>query len=504
LNLFRKWFGEPVVDAARVDDEMMAAWSPLDHMTPQSLAQAINALNAGEVSPFARLWKDARIRDDLIPGVESKRLKDVSRKDWEIVPLEKGRAADRQKEVVEYFFDNLTCTDALDADSVGGTAALMRSALTAIGFGWSVQNIVWRPSAKGLTAEFVSVPLWFFERRKGRLRYLLRAHDYDGAELEDGRWLVTAVGQPLGVSSLILYLFKRAPLKDWAVYCRRYVIPGLHGRTPSKKGTSDWNSLKSALQNFGKHFNLVTGSDVEIKTIDAAARGELPYAGLADRCDKRLSALWRGGELSTMSSDKNAVGATSQNRDADILPDDDASIIEDVFTLKLIPLILRYTFGAGTEPLVKFRLPCSSSDVKQDLEVDGFFVQHGIPQGDGDIYERYGRSRPQDGETAVGVLAAKAQRPTEPMAHVLHATLGHTADPVLEALDRDLAPLRDRIAAALQRPDSEMIDSLHAMLDECPALFRLIDDAGNLPLALVRAQADAMEDGMKAKGDVDA
>jgi len=512
MNLFKGIFNrDPVVDASRIEDEAMASWSAIDHLTPQMLANAINAFTGGDIAPLALLWKEARRRDDLIPGVEGKRLASVARKDWEIVALEKGKLADRQKEAVEYFFDNLIHRDVMDADKIGGVSSLMRTMLTSIGYGWTAHEMVWKPSVRGLTAEMRAVPIWFFERKKGRLRYLQSAYAIEGIDMEEGAWFVTASDSILAIACLILYLFKNAPKKDWAVYCKRYVIPGLHGKTPSKKGSPGWNSLKTALANFKNHFSLVTGTDVEIKAIDAAAKGDLPFDGLIDGCNRRLTALWRGADLSTMST-KEGTGASVQDKETETITADDAAMVEEVISMKLIPLILKYTFGEGVEQLVKFRLPSSSSDQKTDLEVDKFFVENGIPQGEGDLYERYGRSRPEEGEEAVGAKPKEPAPVKEPVkkkeelphTQMIHATLEHTIDPIMEAIDRDLAPLRDRIEKALQLPDAEMIQALHTLAEDSPAIYRLIDDLGHTPEAMVHALVDAMEDGFKNTGDTDA
>ena len=343
-NLFAK--REPSVGADRVALSMMSQWSPLELLNPRMLAHVLDSLKAGELSLYARLWDDVRQRDDLIGSVEPKRRKDVARLSHEIVQRDDSPEAARQKEALERFFATLRYEDVMDADKSGGVAALIRGMMLAVGFGWSVQEIVWKPSLDGLSATLRQVPLWFFERRKGRLRFLETDGAYEGRELEEGGWLVTACDDKLAIASLVLYLFKHMPLRDWLVYCHRYVVPGLHGKTPSKKGSSEWNDLRGALLGFGQDWALLTGKDVEVETIDATTKGELPYPPLIDRCDRRLSGLWRGADLSTMSAKDNA-GASLQGSETEALKADDAGMVEEVPGKK--------SAAAGGRPAALFR-----------------------------------------------------------------------------------------------------------------------------------------------------
>jgi phage gp29-like protein len=479
----------PVVSASRVELRMMAAWSPLESLTPRTLAAALNAYKGGDLAAFARLWEDARLRDDTIPTVEPKRLKAVSRLDWEVVSREDSPAAARQKDILEAFYRSLRYTEALDEDASGGFSALLRGMLRAVGAGWSVQEIVWRPSPDGLSAEFRQVPLDLFERRTGKLRYLPSEGAYNGVELEEGGWLVSSHPDRLGVASLVLYLYKHLPLRDWLVYCHRYVVPGLHGQTPARKGTQEWDDLRDALANFGQDWALLTGSDATVKTIDANAKGELPYEKIVERCDRRLTALWRGGDLGTISS-ADATGASLQQAETDLLTNDDARWAEEVLAERVSRYVLRYTLG-DVPALAEIRIATTNPFVERDLKVDAALVGWGVPVSVSDLLSRYGRPTPEAGEAlakpAAGAPAAMAnaggQEPRR--------------DAVMEALAADLQPLRDRLAAALRLPDGQMEAALESLAANAAGLYAEIDARGNAPAAMARRLAQAFADGVE-------
>jgi len=495
VRLFGKTFGgaktEAALGADRVSLHMMSLWSPLDSLTPRTLAAALNQLRAGELRSYARLWDEVRVRDDLLSAVVPKRAKAVSRLAWEIVETEDSAEAARQKEIFEAFLNGIDYTDAMDADQSGGFEALVRAMMLAVGHGWSVQEIIWRPSLSGLSAELRQVPLDFFERRTGRLRFLPHEGAYDGIDLEPGGWLVTACPDRLAVASLALYLFKHLPLRDWLIYCHRYVVPGLHGKTPAQKNSEDWKDLREALAAFGQDWAMLTGSEVDIKPIDASSKGELPYPKLVDRCDRRMTSIWRGADLSTMSSE-NGAGASLQQGETDLLTIDDAGMVEGVINRRLLPYVLRYTLG-DVRPLVGLVIQCPNPQTKQDLEIDDKLIGWGVEISKRDLRKRYGRATPDEkDEVATRPASADPRVAAQPNAAAPGAS---RPDPVLAALAADLAPLRERLAAALQLPDGEMEAELERLAAAAPALFRAADDSGLMAGALADRAARALAEG---------
>lgn len=496
-NIFKK--RDSNVSADRVALEMMGAWSPLEILTPRGLAHVLNAVKAGNIAEYARLWDDVRQRDDVLAGVEPKRRKDCARLDYELIQTENTAAAARQKQVVAHLLSNLRYEDALDADKSGGLAALVRGMMASVGAGWSVQEIIWNPASSGLTARVRHVPLWFFERRKGRMRYLERAGDYDGVELDRGGWLITACDDKLAIASLVLYLYKHMPLRDWLVYCQRYVVPGLHGKSPAKMGSTEWNDLKNALHHFGQDWVLLSGTDVKVENIDASAKGPLPYGPLIERCDRRLAALWRGADLSTLSA-RDAVGSNLQHAEADMLLADDACMIEDTLNSQLIRYALDYTFGENTPALVAITLGRPNTTTETDLKVYDRLHRWGLPVAVADVRDRFGIPTPKDKDD---VLFAEPA-PNAPITDTPHAATApphaprpaaHTA--VYSALAGDLAPLRDALADTAALPDADLPAALAALNARLPQLHAHINSTGSASTALANVLAAAVADGLQ-------
>lgn len=484
---------ESSVDASRVKLSMMSQWSPLEMLTPRLLAHILDSLKAGELSQYARLWDDVRQRDDLISSVEPKRRRDVARLSHEIILSEDTPAAAKQQEVLSHFFDSLSYVDVLDADKCGGIAALIRGMMLSVGFGWSVQEIVWRPSVFGLSATFRQMPLWFFERRTGKLRFLETEGAYEGRDLEDGGWLVTACDDKLAIASLVLYLFKHLPLRDWLVYCHRYVVPGLHGKTPSKKGSTEWTDLENTLLNFGQDWAMLTGLDIEVKTIDASAKGDLPYPQLVDRCDRRLSGLWRGADLATMSAANN-TGASLQGGEKDTLTADDAVMVEEVINQRLVPLVLRYYFG-DVKPLVKFQLQRTNIQTETDLKVYDKLHAWGVPVALSDIRKRFGVATPDDDAETI------FNQPAAASAQTVNAAAEENPRRVkaLSTLSADLSPLREAINAALAATDDDLPAALSALQRRFPELFDQINSGAGFPDALAEILAQSFAEGINTK-----
>lgn len=490
---------EPIVSAERVMWELSARYSPIKNLTPALLSTYLDEFAAGELRSFALLSAKIEERDDKLMSLAPKRRKSVSGLEWEITSGDDSQEAKRQKDVLETFYTRLTATSATDEDEVGGIKLLIRYMLKAVSHRWSAQEIVWEPKPTGLTATFRDVPLWYFEHRTSRLRYLASEGAYDGVEMLPGEWLVTRA-EGLMIPAAILYQFKHMPLRDWLIYCQRYVVPGLHGKTPAAKGSTEWNALVAALKAFGMDWAVVTNEGAEIVPLDVSARGELPYPKLVERCDRAMAILYRGADLSTMSAgDGEGTGASLQGEESDILVDDDIDLVEETLERRVTPFVLRYALGAD-EALCRFQfVRPDGADRTLELETDDKLIGWGVPVAKNDLLARYGRPQPDAGEE----LATAPAQPTpfggggapdlgnaRPFA-LLNAAAGDrratvvalgdrvdgrlqaaARDALAQAMADDLSPLRARIQAALANSDDQaMLDDLNRIPDELPGLL---------------------------------
>lgn len=390
------------VDAARVLNHLRAKYNPIRNLSPEYLARALDGHERGELKLAAMLWDTIERRDDRTRTVARKRKKAVGRFGWNVVMRDESGRANRHKEAVEFFLTHLVAGDAINGDYRRGWSGLCAQMLDAVGKGRAVHELLWNPTKDGLTAEFRQVPLWFFEAKTGKLQFLESDMAMDGTPLEPGGWMTT-VEEGIMEANSIAYLFKVQPLRDWLIFCEKFGIPAVVGKTSAAKGSPEWLALEEAVANFMNDWGAVMNLDGAIEFVKAGeSSSNLPMPGLVDRCDRVIAALWRGGDLSTMSAQGEAgQGASLQGDEGDILLQDDAELIAETFNAQVLPWITRYQFG--DEPLVEIQIPIPErSDSTKELEVDKFFLGNGLALSARDLRERYGRREPDADDVVVG------------------------------------------------------------------------------------------------------
>jgi len=486
----------------RIQMELQCRFNPIRGLTPAILSAYLDSFEQGYLRGLALLMRKIEERDDKLAALAPKRKKAPARLDWDVVIREGAPAAQgaRQRDALLAALYNLEATSVIDEDERGGFGLLVRQMMDAIGMRYSVHEIVWQPGAKDLTAQFRHVPLWYFEHTTPRLRYLQSDTAINGEPLEPGGWMVTR-GDGLLIPCSVLYMFKSLPKKDLLNYCQRYAIPGLHGTTSAAKGSDEWNALRDALKAFGQDWSLITNEGAKILPIDASAKGELPHPKLIEECNRAMSILWRGADLSTMSAGGDSSGASVQGDETDLLQDDDCTIIEETLQRAFVPHLIRYATG-DEDVCVEIRLRRPQrADTTKEVEVDRFLIDAGVPVGQAALLERYGRGTMDPSDTPATRPAAGFPPATSTAALVNAAISGnrrHTATILAQrssqrlqasaraalgkALAADLQPLRDRLAAALQAPDADLINSLRQASADIPAL---LDRTGDRQVAQV-------------------
>lgn len=380
-----------------------ASFCSVKALNPEVLGQILDAFHKGDLKRAALMWESIERRDDVLQGVISKRKKSVARLGWEILAMDDTPEAMQHKEALEYFYNNLTTTHACDENQTGGFVLLIKQMMDAVAKKYAVHEIVYEPreDAKGmkLTASFRFVPLWFFHNKEGRLKFVEGDHFYSGAQtgkaLKRGEWLVT-VADGLMEASSIAYMFKHLPLCDWLLYCERSGLPGVKGVTQAVPGSNEWELAKEALQDFSTEFAALISAGTDLETLDLSTRGELPYPSLIERMDRAMIALWRGADLSTLSS--HAHGASLQNTETSLLEDDDALQISETLNAQVDQYVLRYLFGE-VAPKAYIRLKVRDrADRLADLKLCETLHAMGLPLALSDLRERFGLTTPHPDE----------------------------------------------------------------------------------------------------------
>ncbi|MDB6110226.1 MAG: hypothetical protein JWR69_1976 [Pedosphaera sp.] len=446
----------------RVQMSIRLRFNPIRNLTPDQLSQHLDSFRLGFFRNPALAWEAMERRDTRLQTVAPKRKKSVARHGWEILTSQDTPEALNQKKVLDYFYSNLSATTALEPDEQGGMSLLMRQMMDAVGKRYAVHEITWQPGPNGLTAKFTFCPLWWFEGTQGKLRYLVNEMAVYGQPMEEWGWLVT-VGDGIMEACSVAYMFKHMPLKDWVGFSEKFGLPGVLGKTDAAPESPEWIAMEEAVKNFSNDWGAVCSKNAELALVEAKASGEAPFKPLVDMMNEEMTRLWRGGDLGT-SSKGNAVGASLQEDETDILEQDDAQMIGETLTNQVSRFVLRYYFGDAPQ-LAYLKIKTSEKkNVDQELKVDEFLISKGAPISVKAALERYGRPQPEAGEPLLIASAAPIISPTP-------VDIANAADSQLRglasALASDLEPFRLRLLAILDIEDPALLQSkLHALLAE--------------------------------------
>jgi phage gp29-like protein len=427
-----------LISQQRVVRYLQSRFNPIRQLTPEWLAQTIDSFQAGFLREFAMLSNTIEERDDVLQAVVPKRKKAIGRNGYEVVTLDDSPQAKKHQEALKYFYAHLTATDAIKEDDHGGFKLLTRQMADAIGKKYAVHEIVWQPQADGLTAEFRFAPLWFFENRTGKLRYLPQEGLIEGVDLNPDNWLIT-VGDGLMVACAIAYMFKNLSLKDWLIYCERFGMPIPIGETTAAKDSPEWTAMLQAVESIMAGAAAVKNVGEQITLLETKGHGDMPYRDLVERMDRMMASIWRGADLSTMSrgggsSGKSAVGSSVQGEESEILEVDDTEWISETLNQKVSRFVINYTFG-DEMPLAYLKVMASrKQDVQGDILVDQFLLDAGFPLTVSDVGERYGREFPAGSEEQMLVPKASVKDINNPDS--TQSAMGNEADIEFEGARR--------------------------------------------------------------------
>lgn len=361
--------------------------NPLRNLTAQSLVRALNNFDAGELREAALLFEAIAQRDDVIPGVKSKREKEVAQLDCVVgIQGESTPEAEEHKRILEEFWANVEAVNALDRDERGGFKMLVKQMMRAVSFRWAVHHIVWQPRSDGtLRAMFQYLPLWLFENKEGALRFRADVYGDKGEVMPRDRWMVTR-GDGLMYPCAIGYFFKRSALNHLAIYSGKFSVPNVVGATSGSADSPEGKSMKACVQAFESDnnsvlYNAPDPSKVPLHIIESNGNpNSMPMPAVTERADRTFSALYRGADLSTMSSkDGRGQGASLQGGEKDILKGDDKSTIEESIA-HVSRMVIEWHFGPGVDPLAKVKLEEDKPEARADLlKAATILADRGVP-----------------------------------------------------------------------------------------------------------------------------
>ena len=493
----RRYFFEkraPETGRGAAERELRGRMAPLRGLDPDRLASAIDGFRAGSLGPLARVVAEFELRDDTMKSCSRKMRAAAARCPHQVLIREGVGASDRgraeeHRRALEGLWARARATDALVRNQRGGFRLLLKQMMDAQSFGFAAHELVWRPRPDGsLDLTLVRVPLQFFESRTGALRYLRDPNLWEGEEMAEGEWMVTA-GDGVGIAASIAAMGKRLSLQDWLLFSERCGQPGLHARTDAKQGSEQWENLVAAVANFGREWGIVTDRTTEVDTVTLANGGTPPYPGLVERMDRAIATLYRGSDLSTLSADGGSVGASQQGGEAEILEQDACEMLSETLQEQVERPFVRYVFG-DDEPLAYIQVsPVSRPDLDMEMKIDQHLVSLGVALSKKEALERYQRTEasPDDPDDAALRQAQPPatggfglpnetpapQKPRNGIANPLqnartgsdvelpppagetrqNANLGLSR--LADALGADMAPARDALLKLLDLPEAE-------------------------------------------------
>lgn len=473
--------------------------NPLPYLKPEMLSRVLESFEHGRIREAVLLWEKMAERDDMICSVKPKREKDVSQLDMQVVvEPDSGQAGLEQQAVLKRFWKTCRAVNAYDRNERGGFRRLVKQMMTSTSFRYAAHHIIWDPRPNGeLRATFEFVPLWLFENTTGKLRYLKNMSAITGEELDDSEWMVT-VGDGLMIACSIGYLAKRSAFNDWLIFSEKFSVPGVLGRTSAKAGTPEATAMEEAVMAFGHDWcSLITGDDgthakpIEIIQAEGNPAG-MPMPAVIERVDRRIAALYRGADLSSMSSGPagEGTGASLQDKETDILRRDDAGTIAETLA-EVSRLVIEWHFGNGVEPLARVELIVPVAEDSQKVVTSAtLLADRGAKVSSSALMDRLNLPAAKDDADALRPAKTQDARPVPGQFETVHnSALDAGMQDIRAALAADMQPLGDALYSAYQTGD---IAAMSAALAKISAsLPELAGDSENLSTLLAKSMAAA-------------
>lgn len=524
----RYWFQKRSSDFAigRAEISNRMRYNALYMLDPDVLVRHLSAFAAGDIAGLEHVIEDFENRDDKMKIGAFKMAAAVASKPWE-VRIAKGEEDNERarlhKEVLTRFWNRIEVTDAFCRNRKGGVRLLVKQMMSAESRVYAVHDLVWNVRGDGeLTATFTQIPAWCFENRTGELRYLREPGAYTGEPMRAGEWLVT-VGEGVGVTAAILAMSKRLSWNDWLLFSEKCGMPLILGNTGAKENSPAWNALLSAIAAIAPKTGILTDLNSKMQAVQiGGSSGQATYKDLVETVDRAISALYRGGDLATMSSTQGeGTGSDAQDGESELMDGDGCAMVSETLHNQIDRFVIRFTCG-DFEPLagIVINPPAETTDIDREIKIDNHLAALGVKLSKADALQRYGRTEaesdddalqpppngPQNGLPGGFGGLPNEREPATPLQTALQPCAkreegsGRTTTPesgdapqraILAAFAKDTSKAAEAVKALLAEEDPEKLKALSSkLLADLPSLIP--DDPA---LAAVIAEAMAAEFG---------
>ena len=418
MNLLnpRYWFQKRSGAFAAAGTELLnrMRYNALFALDPNVLVRHLVAFNSGDIAGLEHVLEEFENREDKMKIGAFKMSAAVASKPWE-VRIAKGEEdnerAKLHQEVLTRFWNRVEATDAFCRNRRGGLRLLVKQMMSAQSRVYAVHDVTWTVRGDGeLEALFTFVPAWMFENRTGELRFIRDPGAYTGETMKDGEWLVT-VGEGVGISAAILAMAKRLSWNDWLLFSEKCGMPVILGNTGAKEDTPAWKNLLNAIANVAPKTGVLADLETKLQAVQVGgSSGQTTYRELIDVVDRGISALYRGGDLATVSQAGDSVGSDSQDGESELMDGDGCAMVSETLHNQIDRHVIRFTCG-DFEPLagIVINPPAEMEDIDREIKIDQHLGEFGIRLSKKDMLARYGRVEATDENDAA--IRQQAQQP---------------------------------------------------------------------------------------------
>jgi hypothetical protein len=271
----------------------------------------------GDFSLSAQLV-DTMGEDDLLPGLDEKRVDAVLGSEFELCPVDEPNRQ-LSKRICDRF--EPLWWDMFPESELGELFRWYRWLGVSIGvLDWERTGTSWTPHLRVLHPQFLR---WDPFRRK----FIYSAQE---GELEvnpgDGRWVLLTDGQRGWMRGLVRpcavdWIAKQLTIRDWNRYNERHGLPIIKAFAPAIAEEPDqeafWEDVKAIQSEVVAQLpcNLdEKGAKFDLELLEAKDDSFASFEKLLDRIDRRFMVLWLGSNLSTEITTQGSQAASQVHR----------------------------------------------------------------------------------------------------------------------------------------------------------------------------------------------
>ena len=297
------------------------------------------------------------------------------------------------------------------------------------------------------------------------------------------------VGEGVGISAAILAMAKRLSWNDWLLFSEKCGMPVILGNTGAKEDTPAWKNLLNAIANVAPKTGVLADLETKLQAVQVGgSSGQTTYRELIDVVDRGISALYRGGDLATVSQAGDSVGSDAQDGESELMDGDGCAMVSETLHNQIDRFVIRFTCG-DFEPLagIVINPPAETEDIDRDIKVDQHLGEFGIKLSKKDMLARYGRVEATDENDAA--IRQQAQQPG-------FGGLGGLANEEVKRLSDSAVKPATTTAEPLNRSTAELLKAFAA--DMSPAgkavqeLLNALDKGEAASSPLVKEKASAL------------